>query len=580
MQIKIFNIKELPFLSVALFVIAWLCIGNFWSIFLTYWHVNISLWVSILFAIIYLLVTIPVIIFFFVELFRLKSKIKWVIAVEIIIFFAFVIAPPRNADAMRVWLAKVYDVWMHGEKIVRPYFHYNTPDAFTLFHLPLINFLDGQIFQLSIWISLCAIIILFIKIARIYIISDTAIAICICLFLFNPLIILASTVILSDMPIILAVTGLIYAMILYQKGEFNKTLFFIMLFIAFGMNIKYNMLMFLPVIIFWMVVKIWKDGVHWESLPIVLFLVLLSIYPYFMNYLNIGNPVYPALTKIFPAKEPYWDVVALNNTEPFLAGERNIQNFIKSFINLFFIPYHINPLTVLTIFFIFTKFKYLNFIPSITVITYFFILFLMMPHFVGAEKERYVLYVFPITIIFGIINIYSIKAIKKIFESAVIITILIYLVFTFVYSKDVFNYILTGDKEKWHEYTWYYHDYEWINKNISLKPSENILVIASAQQTYYLRKPYLNADSLSAFIDWRKNIDEIVDIFNKYNIKYIFVDENFVKSMPSINKSIQILEDRNIIFRIRENKVKLSYSRLKNIFEIHTTVLYEINKYR
>ena len=45
---------------------------------------------------------------------------------------------------MRVWLAKVYDVWMNNEKIIRPYFHYNTPDAFALFHLPLIDFMDGE----------------------------------------------------------------------------------------------------------------------------------------------------------------------------------------------------------------------------------------------------------------------------------------------------------------------------------------------------------------------------------------------------------------------------------------------------
>jgi hypothetical protein len=580
------RIEDFSLMAVVLFVEEWLLLGNYWSMVSTYQSVNISTTTIVISAIIYSVLAIPVIVFFFIELYRLKSKLKWIIAVEVITFFAFVIAPPRNADAMRVWLAKVYDVWMHGKKIVRPYFHYNTPDAFTLFHLPLINLWDGQIFQFSIWIALCAVLILFIKIGRVYT-SDRAIAVGLCLFLFNPLIILASTVVITDIPMILAVAGLVYAMILYEQRRFNKSLFLVALFTAFGMNIKYNMLMFLPAVLYWSAKKVWADGINWKSLPLVMALIMLAVFPYYMNYLNIGNPVWPALTKYFPAKNLYWDEIASNHAEAFLGGKRNLWNFIESFSRLFIMPHHINPLAIFTVFFVFARFKYLNFIPAIMTTTYFFVLWLMMPQFSVAEKERYVLYLLPIIIPFGMSKIYELTSsyrngekIKKIFETLAVATILLYSVFTLVYSKDVFSYIYTGNKTAWHRATWYYEDYNWINKNITLNESGKILVIVSNQQTYYLKKPYVNGDELSALIDWRTMTDlsTILSALNKYNIQYIFIDADYVKGNHEIKRTFDILLKEKAIEQVRENKINLVASRLRDIYTETHTVLYKVKK--
>ncbi len=579
---KAFYSEEISLFSVVLFVCAWLFAGTFWSVLSSVRSVHISVPLVIACAVFYIAVSAPVVFSCFADLYRMKSRFKWLIIAEVSLFFAFVIAPPRNADAMRVWLAKVYDIWMNGRNYMRPYFHYFTPDAFTLFHLPLINLWDGQIFQLSIWISLCASLILVLKIGRTYG-SENSAAMSLCLFLFNPLIILASTAVLSDMPVILAVAGMMYAMILYDQGQFHRPFLLLALFLAFGMNIKYNMLMFLPVLFFWMIRKTRADGIQWKSLPFVIILFALAFFPYALNYFNIGNPVWPSLIQWFPSNNVYLDEVGMMNAGSYLSGERNLLNFLHSFLNLFLMPEHINPLAMGMVLFVFTRFPGVNFLPAIFVVTYFFILWLMMPQFAESQKERYVLYLFPIIIPFGVSRIHDFLFLsperrKKFFSALVAFISFIYLSFTAVYSYDAFRYIFTLDKKTWHRATWYYEDYEWMNRNILLDPSEKILVVVSNQQTYYLKKPYLNADCASALVDWRtlKDMDAIKKFLSAYRIRYIFADEDYLKSENETKSALEMMLNNGFTEAIRESKSPIYSSRLRNLFEEHRTILYRV----
>ena len=143
--------------------------------------------------------------------------------------------------------------------------------------------------------------------------------------------------------------------------------------------------------------------------------------------------------------------------------------------------------------------------PSVLVVSYLIILWLMMPKFSEYEKERYVLYLFPIIIPFGLNYIYlyiskhtHYYAIKKYLLYCIYSSVIIYFTFTVIYSFDAINYLFSLNKKNWHKATWYYNDYDWINNNIELSHDKVILVITDAQQTYYLRKKYINGDSLSA----------------------------------------------------------------------------------
>ena len=567
--------------SVSVFVGAWLILGNVWSIIFTFNPIVINQSLIILYLVVYFIIIIPVIIAFFKEFLSIENKFKYVILIELLMFVPFIIAPPRNADAMRVWLARVYDIWMNSEKTIRPYFHYNTPDAFSLFHLPVIDIGDGQFFQLSIFISLCSVIILLIKICKNYC-EDDFVVMCVMLFLFNPLIILGSTVIITDLPTILSVSGFVYSLILYGQGRKNIGIFLIALFLAFGLNIKYNIIMFIPVLVYWFITELRFLKINGKIVLYLLPLIILAVYPYVTNYINIGNPVWPALTQYFPAHNPLWDKMANNISQGFLGSERSFTNLISSLLGLLVMPHHINPLTMILLFFVFKKYRYVNYMPAVIVVSYVMILWLMMPNFAESEKERYILYLFPVIIPFGLSyvnelvtkNIKYIK-IKKYIKYCVLTSVLIYLPFTVVYSYDAIKYLVTYDKENWHRATWYYEDYQWISKNIVLNDENVILVISHVQQTYYLRKKYINGGAFSAYIDWN-NIDSslVVPLLQRYKIQYIFVDISVASS--KIRDIFSNLKKQNLLKILKKSDTYISSFRMMRKGADHKTILYQV----
>jgi len=498
----------------------------------------------------------------------------------------FSYAPPRNADSMRVWLAKINDIILNGEKIIRPYAHYNTPDAFTLYHLPVIQIGDGQLFQLSLLACFCSILILLIKIMHTYN-KILLVNICVLLFIFNPLITLGATTIITDMPVILSFAGIIYSMNLYNNGNKSLAIILLFIFLAFGLNIKYNALMILPAIIYWILTNTKINDFKnfgYVVYSFILLSILNSIYPYLLNFIQIGNPVWPALNNTFPTYIPEFDITAKKFTQNFIHDKRSIFDIFIALYNLFTMPYHINPLIILLIPFIFQRFKYVSFTPAIIVCSYVFFLWIMMPRFAESEKQRYFIYLFPIIIPFGIFGFYNIfndklsKLRRRILQVIIIIPISIYFAFNLYYSKDSLVYLIYSDKKRWHKYTWYYEDYDWINHNISLKDDEQMMVYSYNQQTNYIRKKYINIDHLSGYFKYEKifkSTSAFINELSKYNIAYVFVDLDAADGRTKIMFD-KLLESGNII-DIRRSRTFLSTLRIFNKGIINNTAIFKVN---
>jgi len=108
------------------------------------------------------------------------------------------------------------------------------------------------------------------------------------------------------------------------------------------------------------------------------------------------------------------------------------------------------------------------------------------------------------------------------------------------------------------------------NKNV-------ILVIAGSQQTYYLRKKYINGDFLSAYINWEKVTDKnlVISLINKYNIEYLYVDTQEINTLnPNVHNLLSQLVNDNTLEVVRESSVYLSTSRLLQEGKHHDTILY------
>ena len=571
--------------SVAYFVFIWLSLGNMISAF---YNAGIPVFMdqlNITYLIIYISAVILIFISLYKEISRLSSKyIKIIITFQYFLLLTFTYAPPRNADSMRVWLAKIYDIILNNEKILRPYAHYNTPDAFTLFHLPLIQIGDGQLFQLSIFACFSATLILLIKICNYYD-KEYVTYSCLLLFIFNPFITLGATVIISDMPVILSFAGIMYSIILFTKYK-TRALLLSFLFLAFSLNIKYNSLMIIPAYSFWILMNYKQIYKKIDINFILLFVYLFShgVYPYIMNYFYFGNPVWPALTNVFPADIPSWDIAANNLTHGFLNDERSFSNLIISFFNLLTMPHHINPIVILLIPLLFQRFKYVSYMPIIIVFSYFMFLWMMMPRFGESEKERYVLYLFPIIIPYGIIGFSQlINKFKYIFKTKILYTIIIvptmiYFSFNVFYAKDSIQYFVFNNKDVWHKHTWYYADYNWINKNLSLNNDEKLMVYSSNQLTYYLKKKYISIAPISGYFKDDKIYESTLNFENemeKFNVRYIFVD---ITSIDVRNKKmISQLVSQGSLTVLRNANSFISSSRLFDRGSFHKTVLYKVN---
>ena len=573
--------------AVAYFVFTWMTFGNIISILYFYKITIFTQQINVLYLIFYILPITLVILSLYKELSNHTSfYVKLLVIFNLLLFMTFAYAPPRNADSMRVWLAKVNDIILNGEKILRPYAHYNTPDSFTLYHLPVIQIGDGQLFQLSILACFSSILIILIKICQSYN-KIPFVNLCLLLFVFNPFITLGATVIITDMPVILSFAGMIYSMIYYNKGNKSHAIILVFLFLAFGLNIKYNALMILPALFYWILTNIKIKDI--KNFRIVVFLsiafaLLNSIYPYLLNYIQIGNPVWPALNHIFTSHIPEFAITAKNFTAHFLHNEKTISNFIISFYNLLTMPHHLNPIIILLILFLFQRFKYVSFMPVIIVCSYVFLLWIMMPRFAESEKERYFIYLFPIIIPFGIIgfnNILKSKLnifIRRILQTLLVVPFSIYFAFNLFYAKDSIKYLIFNDKIQWHKYTWYYEDYNWINNNIVLNDDQQIMVYSSQQQTNYLRKRYINIDPLSGYFKDDKIFNSLSNYINelkKFNIAYVFVD---IDAADERSKSMFVkLVDNGSFIDLRRSRTFLSTFRIFNKGSYNNTAIYKVN---
>ena len=140
------------------------------------------------------------------------------------------------------------------------------------------------------------------------------------------------------------------------------------------------------------------------------------------------------------------------------------------------------------------------------------------------------------------------------------------------------QYLITNDKFNWHRDTWYYNEYNWINNNIGLNGEQQIMVYAYNQQTYYLRKKYINIDPLSGYFKdnqiYNSTSDYIAEL-KKYNIAYYFVDIDAANARTKL--MITKLIENGILITIKTFSTYLSTSRIFNQGSFNNTVLYKVN---
>jgi len=445
-----------------------------------------------------------------------------IIAAILFVYLMDAWTPPRSGDAMRYHLAQLKDIYRNNGFIFRPYAHYNFPINFSYLIYPVYLICDAVGVQVSVFIQLLFIFIIFIKICNFYKIKNYLFAIL--LFLLTPLVLQESTIVANDLFVIVFLYAGFIFLAESKTRDIDINLFLSSLAIGYAWASKYYPVFFL----FWFIYLLWKTSskniVSFFKRSSVFFLIvnLSALIHYLRNYLNTGNPIWPSMVKFLPSNNEHLNEVAYRFISG-VAGTRTIETYLNSFKEFFKYPECLFFIWFIGIWGLWIRKKdyFGEGIGSV--------LFLTLWGFLSpAMYIRLIIFILPPYIYLAVLALEDIFAKKYKLRFAIAALFGVYslygIIITGWYSYDYLGYQVTRDIKSHHKATFYYNEYEWINKNLPL--ASKLAVMVSCQQTFYLDRDYINIDpTLSAYLDWNKmkTVDDFYDFLCVNNIDYLFV---------------------------------------------------------
>ncbi|HHT9106445.1 MAG TPA: hypothetical protein ACFYD7_11320 [Candidatus Wujingus californicus] len=491
-----------------------------------------------------------------------KSKLLIVIiAIVLGIYLMDAWTPPRSGDAMRYHLAQLKDIYWNEGFIFRPYAHYNFPINFSYLVFP-VYLVCGEVgVQLSVFVQLFFVFIILIKACHFYEIKNGLFVIL--LFLLTPLVLQESTIVANDLFVIVFLyTGFIF--LAESKTNYvDINLFLGSLAVGYAWASKYYPMFFL----FWFIYLLWKTSgrkiVSFLKRSSIFFLIvnLSALIYYLRNYLNTSNPIWPSMVKYFSSSNELLNDVAYRFILD-VAGTRTIATYLNSFKEFFKYPECLFFIWFIGIWGLWTRKKdyFGEGIGSV--------LFLTLWGFLSpAMYIRLIIFILPPYIYLAVLELEDVFAKKYKLRFALATLVGFYLTYGIVitgwYSYDYLEYQITRNLKSHHKATFFYNEYDWINKNLLL--NAKLAVMVSCQQTFYLDREYINIDpALSAYIDWEKikTVDDFYDFLCVNNIDYLFVDIGAASASRFSSNIVNNIEKDSRFKTIWERTTELMDSRI------------------
>lgn len=505
---------------------------------------------------------------------RYSKAFKVILIALIIWIFLLAITPARAADAMRYHLVILQDIWTHHGFVFRPYIHHNFPLYFGLLCIPLYMLFGGVGVKVAVCYYFIASLCILLVIAQSFKVHSSRLLL-IWLFL-TPMFFHEAHIALNDWVVVFYL--LLSFFMVHRSSRFshdNKYGHLLIGFLSFGfaMGVKYQAIIVFPWFIYYALsqypIKCKRVMVGYALLCACMLFVFIPFY--IRNWVHFSNPVWPLLPNMFPSNDSGVQHVAIQFQR---AG-----TFSHSLDALFYnitqlIRFPLIPFTTMLLCSVGVVFDKKN-IMGVRVGFWLTLLFwwLIQPKMVF----RFLIYVLPIAYISLVSLIEQLKSermslvIKFIY--ALLIANMAYCVpLAAYYSIDYFKFFRDRDLSRYHQFTWYYDVYHWMNTH--LRPSDHVLLLVKAGQSYYLHIPYERADDLSAYIDWQ-HIDyhAFVKRLHAAKINYILLDKGYMN--PILAEYI----NKNCVSKVFDVKIKRYGSRLSRKFDESNVILYKINTF-
>jgi hypothetical protein len=266
---------------------------------------------------------------------------------------------------------------------------------------------------------------------------------------------------------------------------------------------------------------------------------------YVANWLAFENPVWPLFAESLGSQASYADQVAARGNLDF-TGSRELATVLVGLKGLFLSP---NPFPVphLTAAMLLAALRWRS--REALTITVFSGAFLAIWMATNPNLyPRYILTLFP-AVIAGCCAVLASLAgaarpwLRRAVTGGLGLCVAGLVAICTAYSLDSFHFLLTGDARRYHEYTWYWDVFEWIER--STPADARFLVFANSGTTYYLDRPYRRADPCSSgVIDWRsiESEHDLLDRLRADGYTHLFYDERDWSNCPAGAQMSAVIE--------------------------------------
>jgi hypothetical protein len=464
------------------------------------------------------------------NLIHFQTKPKWLAAgcgLVAVMYWIDAIVPPRDADVMRYHLAHIRQIILEGRWVALADYHYALPFGWSLNYLPfeLLHIPEGaHLLNLGAWLIALLVIAALLRERG----APRASFLLLAFIALQPLVLKSATTAHADLYAVFVVLGIV--LLLEDVSNATGAQMGLLGFVAtVGAQSRYQLLgvtvcVFLVGVLLLIKRRIDIRMFSAAALGAVLGLLIASPF-YVVNFLAFRNPFWPLLIPRFNGLELYASRVAENVNES-LTGHLTMTELVRS-ARLLVTDQLAFPTPLLALASLASPLWSRD--TTVRTLALFNAAFLCLWALVQPSLyPRFsILLVPPLLVGLGLSlrSISRIRVLNCLLCCGLIVGMIGFFVFDLYYSEDSARYVATGDSKTFHEATWFYPVYQWVND--STPPQSRVLVIVRSGHSYYLDRAYRKADPfLSGYVDWEavRRASDLTSVLDCARFDYVIYD--------------------------------------------------------
>ena len=482
------------------------------------------------------------------------------------------IAPPRDGDVMRYHLAHIRQIITDGRWEAIADYHYAFPFGWTLNYLAFERFHLPQAAALVNVGLLLVLLAGLLRLGRGGPLPRTATLAAIAFFA-HPFVLRTFASALADGYAIFVVYA-ISLMLLELDERHNRAAILLGFACWIGAQSRYQLIAFAVagsvVFLFVAARRGWWSELRQFVLGATGALVLSAPF-YFANLRGFGNPVWPLLIPAINGTTAYANRVGAAYTR-WMTGSHTAPYMFHHVFDLIstpsLIPLAASLLVLIPLSLATRENRYRR-------VAFFGTLFLVL--WVVMEPRlfpKHVVLLLPagaILFVPALAPILSRGAVVRTIDRLLAMAVVLVVAAATILSWDYVRYAITGDKARFHRFTWYYPVYDWANRNTPR--DSRFLVVTYSGHSYYLDRPYRRADPwLSGVVDWSRvsSARDVQSVLEHGGYRYVIYDDRDWGAYPSgatMSSAIKSAIAAQALLPVHASRERLYTSRATREFE-------------